>query len=118
MAATPMTAMMMAIGVAAPAPFPEDDRFATINGRMRAEEKTGPMKPTDCATTSASLSRFSPNCSYSTMFCSTSALLAFGHFALGSGTGPRRTSSGGQAVHPPSGRSNHTWTCPVPTDAS
>ena len=41
-------------GDATPAPFPVALMMPTISGMMKAVEKTGPMNPTDCATTSTS----------------------------------------------------------------
>ena len=45
--------LMTAIGVATPAPCP-DAPAPTISGTRKATPNTGPMKPTDCATTSGS----------------------------------------------------------------
>src|SRR5262249_19736287 len=46
-------------GAAAPAPLP-DALIPTINGTRNAIVKTGPMKPTDCATASIRVSFFLP----------------------------------------------------------
>ena len=52
-AAMPTAARMITTGVATPAPYRP---APTISGSTRAEEKTGPMKPTDWAMTSGSRS--------------------------------------------------------------
>jgi hypothetical protein len=56
----PIAARITATGVATPAPSPVAPA-PTIRGRIRAAEKTGPMNPTDCASTSMSLSLLAPN---------------------------------------------------------
>ena len=55
----PIAARMTATGVATPAPSPVAPA-PTINGRIKAAEKTGPMNPIDCASTSISLSLPAP----------------------------------------------------------
>ncbi len=51
-------------GAATPAPFPVALMMPTISGMMKAAENTGPMNPTDCATTSTSDSFAPPSRSY------------------------------------------------------
>src|SRR5258708_37158864 len=51
-------------GDATPPPLPEALITPTTSGITKAEENTGPMKPTDCATTSGRDSSLAPRRSY------------------------------------------------------
>src|SRR2546423_5864863 len=77
-----------------PAPFPEALKPA-ISGIRNAAEKTGPMNPTDCATTSTNESFLPPSRSYPHDSCDPSTLIPLPAPAL-----PGRPPSG-QPSQPP-----------------
>ena len=88
-----------------------------ISGMMNAALNTGPMKPTDCASTSISESFLPPRRSYSSVTTngrSPSTDPSPPDERICWCFLPRRA----YAVQPPSGCSNHTCTWPVPTEAS
>ena len=60
-ASTPIAASSTDSGAALPAPLPVAEMIPTINGIRNAAENTGPMNPTDCATTSTNESFASPS---------------------------------------------------------
>ena len=99
-----------------PAPSPEKLKPA-IRGIRNAAEKTGPIKPTDCATTSTSLSRRLPSRSYPVPSVILSISVAT-QLPLSSRILARPYAAAVEPVQPAAGRSNHTWTWPVPTEAS
>src|SRR5215472_11618032 len=63
-AKTPTAAISTDSGDATPPPLPEALITPTTSGITKADENTGPMKPTDCATTSGSERTFFPRRSY------------------------------------------------------
>ena len=100
-----------------PAPSPEKPNPA-INGIRNAAENTGPIKPTDCAMTSTSLSRRLPSRSYPDPSVILSISVAT-QLPLSSADPWREPYAAAvEPVQPVAGRSNHTCTCPVPTEAS
>src|SRR5580693_7410257 len=64
MANTPTAAISTDSGEATPPPLPEALITPTTSGITKAEEKTGPMNPTDWAMTSGSDRTFAPRRSY------------------------------------------------------
>src|SRR5580704_18949265 len=64
MANTPTAAISTDSGEATPPPLPDALITPTTSGITKAEEKTGPMNPTDCAMTSGSDRTFAPRRSY------------------------------------------------------
>ena len=109
---TPTPASSTASGADVPAP-----RAAAftpmISGMMNAAENTGPMNPTDWATTSTRVSFFSTQ-----PFVSRAPAVGPPLRSPPSPFGHRRQAAAPCPVHPSAGRSNHTCTWPVPTDAS
>src|SRR5690242_8058181 len=73
MAKTPTAAISTDSGEATPPPLPDALITPTTSGITKADEKTGPMNPTDCAITSGSVSTFAPRRSYA---CSCLAIAA------------------------------------------
>src|SRR5262245_2963686 len=63
-AKTPTAAISTDSGDATPPPLPEALITPTTSGITKADENTGPMKPTDCATTSGRDSSLAPRRSY------------------------------------------------------
>ncbi len=55
-----MAAMSTASDAAPPAPLPDAEPMPTMSGTKKAIEKTGPIKPTDCAIVSISFSFLFP----------------------------------------------------------
>ena len=55
-----MAAMITDSGAATPPPLPEALITPTTSGMTNAEEKIGPMNPTDCAMTSGSDKTLAP----------------------------------------------------------
>jgi hypothetical protein len=71
-AKTPIAANSTDSGEAMPPPLPEALMTPTTSGITNAEEKTGPVKPTDWAMTSSSDRRLVPKRSYDSGFPSVS----------------------------------------------
>src|ERR1700742_1822479 len=69
MAKTPTAAISTDSGEATPPPLPDALITPTTSGITKAEEKTGPMKPTDWAITSGSVRTFAPRRSYACCSC-------------------------------------------------
>src|SRR5436190_8449736 len=63
------TAISAISGEATPPPLPHALITPTTSGVTKAEEKTGPMKPTDWAITSGSVRTFAPRRSYACCSC-------------------------------------------------
>ena len=115
----PIPARSTASGADVPAPSPETLN-PMISGMMKAALNTGPMKPTDCASTSISVSFFSPSRSYPTapLLPSIATPVPPPQPRSDPRTLLPHASRWNHAAQPVSGRSNHTCTCPVPTEAS
>src|ERR1700733_1634692 len=64
MANTPIAAINTDRGAATPPPLPDALITPTTSGITKADENTGPMKPTDCAITSGRERTFAPSRSY------------------------------------------------------
>ena len=86
-----------------------------ISGIRNAAENTGPISPTDWAITSTSFSRRVPRRSYPESPPILSISVAT---QLPSLRPAGAYAAAVSAVQPAAGRSNHTCTCPVPTEAS
>src|SRR2546430_1392079 len=69
MAKTPTAAISTDSGEATPPPLPDALITPTTSGITKAEEKTGPMKPTDWAITSGRVRTFAPRRSYACRSC-------------------------------------------------